>query len=123
MLHWPVATGLEDMIEAYQVALDISIRIGDAITHTSLGSQVHHHLRLVFLKDAIDCCLVGNIASDEGPAVTQHFQTMLLEGHIVVVVHIINTDDGGILHVLQQSLYQVRADKARSTSHKNGLAV
>ena len=56
-----VSTSLQNIIEPNHVAHDIGIRIGDAITYTSLGSEVHHHLRLILLKDAVNSLLVSNI--------------------------------------------------------------
>ena len=56
-----VATSLQDVIEAYQVRLDIRIRIGDGITHTSLGGEVDNHRRMILFEEIINGCLVGNI--------------------------------------------------------------
>ena len=65
MLHGIVTASLQDVIEPYDVRLDIGVRIGDGITHPGLGSQVHHHCRAVFLKNAVDGRLVGDVTLDE----------------------------------------------------------
>ena len=54
MLHGVMSAGLEDVIEAHHVAHDVGIGIGDAIAHTSLGSEVHDNLGLILLKNTID---------------------------------------------------------------------
>ena len=38
MFHFVVAAGFQDVIETDQVALDVGIRIGNAVTNTGLGS-------------------------------------------------------------------------------------
>ena len=62
-----VAVSLQDVIETYQIALDVAIWVGDVITDTSLGSEVHHYINLILCEDLLDECLVGDIAFDECP--------------------------------------------------------
>ena len=61
-----MAAGFEDVIEADEVGLDVSVGIGDAITHASLCSQVHYNMRLIFGEDAVDEGTVGYVAENEG---------------------------------------------------------
>jgi len=61
---------LQYIIEANHITHDIGIGIGDVIAYTSLGSEIHHHLRLILLKDAVNGLLVGNITLDELPCDT-----------------------------------------------------
>ena len=90
-----VTASFQDIIETYQVALDIDIRIGDAISDASLSSQVDYNLWLVFGKDIEDKWLVGNISFDEleRRVSQQLLETLLLQADIVVVVHVVNTDN------------------------------
>ena len=60
-----MAAGFEDVIETDEVGLDVSVGIGDAIAHASLGSQVHDNMRLIFGEDSVDEGAVGYIAADE----------------------------------------------------------
>ena len=62
MFHGIVATGLEDVIEAYHVALDIGIGVLDAITDACLGCEVDHDIELILGKERIDGGFVGDIA-------------------------------------------------------------
>ena len=41
-----MSTALKDVTKANEIALDVGRRILNRITHTSLGCQIHHHLRL-----------------------------------------------------------------------------
>lgn len=53
MLHVMVATSFEDIIEAYEIALHISVGISDAIPHTSLRCEVYHYGNPVFGEDTL----------------------------------------------------------------------
>ena len=59
MFHFVVAAGLKDVVEPYEVALDIGIGIGDAVAHASLGGQVDDYGYLVFSEDCLHSGLVG----------------------------------------------------------------
>ena len=57
-----MAAGFEDVIKTNEIALDVRIRVGDGVTHTSLRCKIHNHLRLVFLKNLGNNCLISNAA-------------------------------------------------------------
>ena len=133
MLHSPIGSGgfairrvsarLQDIVETYQIALYISIRIRDRISHTSLCSQIHNHLWLMLLKEFIHHRLISDTAVYHGKAIEllQSAKSLLLDMHIIVVVHIINTHYLDVLHFLQQSKSQVAANKASSTCYEDCL--
>ena len=123
MLHLMMTASLQNIVETYQITLDISIRIRDRISHASLGSQIHHHLWLMLLKEFIHHRLISDTAIYHGKAIEllQLAKSLLLDMHIIVVVHIIDTHYLDILHFLQQSKSQVAADKAGSTCHEDCL--
>ena len=107
MLYLVMPTSLQNIVEAYHVRLDISIRIGDAIANTCLCSQIHHYSRLILAEDVIDGVMVSNIALNKLPSRTfrntfvQLTKTILFQPHIVVVIDIVNTNDGCPLHVFE----------------------
>ena len=90
-----VTAGLQDIIETYQVALDIDTGIGDAISDTCLGSQVHHNLWMILLEDFTDKLLVcyASFNKLECRILKQFSKTLLLQANIVVVVHVVNADN------------------------------
>ena len=47
MLHRIVAASLKNIVESYDVALNIRIGILDGVTDTSLGSQVDYYVKLI----------------------------------------------------------------------------
>ena len=65
MLHRVMSASFQYIIEANHVALNIGIRIGDAIAHASLSCQIHHHVKVVLLEQSINQCFVSQITLDE----------------------------------------------------------
>ena len=62
MFDGVMPTGLEDVVETYDVALDVCIGVLDAVTHAGLGSKIHHNVEMVLGKKAVDERFVGKIA-------------------------------------------------------------
>lgn len=65
MLHRIVAASLQDVIETYDVTLNINIRVFNAVTHTGLSRKIDHNVKLVFGKEAVYQFTVGNAAFHE----------------------------------------------------------
>ena len=45
----------------------------------------------------------------------QFFKPCLLQSNIVIIIHIIDADDGHVLHIVVQALNQVAANKTSGT--------
>jgi hypothetical protein len=89
-----VTTGFQNVVEADNVRLDISIRIGDAAPHTGLCSKVHHNIEGMFGKQSFNQGLIGQIPLHEKkPWVLQLLETPLLQRNIVIVTEVVETDD------------------------------
>ena len=123
MLYLMMTASLQDIVETDEVTLDIGIRISNTITYSCLSCQVHHDLRMVFLEQLIYDWFVSDTAIYHGIAIEllQSAKSLLLDMHIIVVVHVINAHYLDVLHFLQQSKCQVAADKASSTCHEDYL--
>ena len=83
-----VAAGLEEIVEADEVALYIGIGVSDAVTHACLRREVDHNIYLVLGEHLLDECLVGYIAFDECPILGQAFylfEPLVFEIDIVVI--------------------------------------
>lgn len=109
-----IAAGFQDVVEADEVGLDIGAGVGDAVAHTGLGGQVDHYLRFVLGKETVDQLLVGNIALDKGEVgeLRQLGETLFLETYVVVVVHIIYSDNYGVIVTLIDGFDQIGADES-----------
>ena len=124
-----VPTGLQDVVEPDHVALDIGIRVFDAIADTRLRRQVYDDIEVVFLEEAVDQCLVGEVALDELVGVPfgcvglllDDTEAILLERGIVVVIEVVEADDIQGLFALQQAQDEVGTDEAGGTGNKDGL--
>ena len=64
-----VATCFKDVVETYKVALNISIRICDAVTNTCLGSKVYDNSNIVFSEDLFYGFFVGDRGMNKLPYV------------------------------------------------------
>ena len=62
-----VAAGFEDVVEADEVALDVSVGVCDGIADAGLGGKVHDDSEAVFFEKVVDGGLVGEVCFDEGP--------------------------------------------------------
>ena len=108
-----MAAGFQNVIEADHVALDVGIRVGDGVANASLGTQIDYNIRMVLFKNAVDTYLVRKVALDKG--IVFKFlklrKASFLDADIIVIVHVIQTDDYGIRLSGQNTLGKVRADK------------
>ena len=89
-----VPARLQDVVEPDHIALDVRIRVLDAIPDPRLRREVHDDIEVVFLEEAVDEGLVGKVALDElvgvprglGGLLPDLAQAILLERRIIVVV-------------------------------------
>ncbi len=96
-----MAAGFQDVIEAQDISLNIHIRVRDRVAHTCLSCEVHDNSGVIVCKNLIDERTICNRTLDESPSglgVLCRFlldlgESPLLDGHIVVVVDIVDADD------------------------------
>ena len=103
VLDTTLTASLEDVVEAEDVAVDVGIRISDAVAYTGLGGEVHDNLRLVLFKDTIDGSLVSNVSFKEVVGIRSlarnDRETVFFERDIVVIIQVIDVNDRGTMHV------------------------
>lgn len=109
MLNFVVTAGFEDVVESDEVGFYIGIRIGDAVAYSCLCGKVHNNLWLILGEEVFDEWFVGNVALYEGKegVLLQLLQAVFLETYIVVVVHVIYSDDSVIGMGLAVFLHKV----------------
>ena len=54
-----VATSFQNIVEAYHITHNVSIRILYRIAHARLSSQIHYHVKLILSKQLVNRCLVS----------------------------------------------------------------
>ena len=120
-----MTTGLKDIIEAYEVTLNIGIRIRDTVTDTSLGRKVYDNGYFVFRKKPLYSILIRNRSADKSPVPVQgcyFLQTLVLDIDIIIVGDGVDTDHSDITHIMEKTFDKITADKAGSTCYEHRLA-
>ena len=65
VLYRMVPARLEDIVESDNIALDVGVRVLDAVAYTGLSREVHHDVELLFGEEGVHEGLVGDGAADE----------------------------------------------------------
>lgn len=65
MFYRVVAARLKDVVEANEVAFNVCIGVGDGISHPGLSREVDYYSGLIFFKNSVNQCFVGNRAFDK----------------------------------------------------------
>ena len=121
MLHWIMTTGLQNVVESNHVALDVGIRVGNGVTNASLGTQIDHNIRVILLKNAVDKRLVCKVALDKCIVleILKFRKARFLDANVVIIVHVIQTDDLSIRLSSQDTIGKVRANETGRSSNEN----
>ncbi len=123
MLDGIVSARLQDVVEPNDVALDVHIRILDAVAHTRLGGQVHHYLGLVLLEQFVDelpvrnTPLDGDVVDARRLRLLQLLEPVLLQAGVIVIVEVVNAHDRPLLHLLEEALHQITSNEPRVTGN------
>ena len=126
MLDLMVAACLQDIVESYKVALNVSIGIGDAVAYSRLCGEVHDNGNLVFREDFLYSVFVSNGGMDKCPVSMQgfnFFQPPILNVNIVVVGDRIDTDSLDVLDIVEESFDEIASDKTSSACHEDGFVL
>lgn len=120
-----MAACFQNIVEAYEIALDIGIRVSYGITDTGLRGKIDHDRNPVVTKNLLDCILVRNRRVDECPVSAEGLdfaQALVLYIDVVIIGDAVNADDADIVNVTEKALDEVAADEAGGTGHENSLA-
>jgi len=124
-----VPARLQDVVEPDHIALDVRIRVLNAVPDPRLRREVHDDIEPVLRKESVDERLVGKIAFDElvgmprglGGLLPDLAQAVLLERRIVVIVQVVEPDDVQRLLAIQEPQHEVRPDEAGGAGDEDGL--
>jgi len=110
MLDRIATAGLQDVVEADQIAFDVRVRVVDGVAHSRLRRKIHHDGGLVFPKDAVHQRLVGDGAADKNMFCRRTLcrlfdqrEAVFFQRRIVVVVHVVQGDDRAVLQLFEQA--------------------
>lgn len=92
MSHMMVPAGLEDVVEAHDIAPDIDIGILDGIPDPRLGGEIDDDAGMESLENPDHSLLVRDITFYHGerPIRTKHVKPCFLESDVVVVIHVVH---------------------------------
>ena len=125
MFHLMMTARLQNIVEAYEIALDIGVRIRYGITDTGLRGKIDHYGNPVVTKNLLYCILVRNRHVDECPVSAEGLdfaQALVLDVDVVIIGNAVNADDADIVNVSEKAFDEVAADKAGGTGHEDSLA-
>ena len=126
MFYLMIAARLQDIVEAYEITLDIGIRIRDGITDTGLCGKVYNDRNLVLIEDLLHCVLVRNRRVDECPVAAEGLdfaQALVLYIDIIIISYAVYPYDADISYILEKSFNQIAANKAGSSCYQDSFIV
>ena len=112
MGHSAVPAALQKVGEANYVGLHVSHGVFQAIADPCLGSHVHHMSELVVGEQGFHVLAIREVDLEECELVValKNFQAVLFEGHGIIIIEIIQTDNG-VSH-LEKTLAEMEADES-----------
>ena len=126
MFHLMMAARLQDIVESYEIALYIGIRIRNGISDTGLRGKVYNDSNLVIVKDLLYCILVRNRRVDKCPVAAEGLdfaQALVLYIDIIIISYAVDSYDADISDILEKSFNQIAAYKAGSTCYQDSFVV
>ena len=126
-----VPARLQDVVEPDHIALDVRIRVLDAVPDPRLRREVHDDIEPVLRKESVDERLVGKVAFDEVVGVPFRglgllpdlAQAVLLERRIIVVVQVVEADDIKGFFALQEAQDKVGTYEAGGAGDEDGFSI
>ena len=127
MLHRVITAGFENVVKTDEIALNIHIRICYRITHARLRRKIHDDFGVGFRKDFLNERLIREIPFYECPFASllglgklfNLGKTVFLDGNIVVVIHIVKSNEIYTAYGIQKLRHKVRANKSGCPCDKN----
>ena len=121
-----MTASLKNIIETDDITLDVHIGVLNRVAYTSLGSEVHHHIKLMISKEFINQCLIGNATLCEAILMLwvlcslfiNDLQSVILQTGIVIVVQVIKAHNGYRLLAFQESQNQISANEPGTAGNK-----
>lgn len=102
----------------------------NAIADACLSCQVDHNIEMILLEEGVDEGFITNGTFDEhvfhrgsGCNRVNLLQPPLLQTYLIVVVHVVERNDGSGGEGLEKADHKIRADETGGAGYKDGLVV
>src|SRR6266478_6480754 len=113
MTAFVVPTTFQNIDKAFEIRIDVSMRMIDRMPHAGLSREVDHHRKAMFSEQRSHQRTIREIGLQETePRIrAQDLQSCQLQRRIIVTVEIVQTDN--VTAFGRQLVGDVKADKAR----------
>ena len=125
-----MTTCLQQVIEADDVRLYVDIRVVNAVADTRLGGKVDHNIKVILLEKGFDEDFITDGAFDEhmldrgcGRSGIDLLQTPFLKADLVVIVHVIERNDGTGGKGLEETDYKICTDETGGAGYKDAFVI
>src|ERR1700704_4178060 len=110
-----VTTPFQNIDKAFEIRVDVSVRMIDRIAHPGLGREVNDLGKAMFCKQRRDRGTIRQIGLHEAEMrmLAQDIQPRLLQRRVIVTVEIVKTDNWGASG--EQLMGDVKPNKPRRT--------
>lgn len=126
MVDGIVSARLEDVVESYEVALDVCVGMGDGISDPGLGREIHHNRGMIFREYLVNSVAVGYAVVKEYETVTEggeFVKPLVLEADVVIVRDRVDADDTEVRVIGKQPLGEVASDEAGGAGDEHSTAL
>ena len=95
MFYWIMSTCFKDIEKSNHITFNIGIWICNRITHTSLCTQIDNNIWIILLENTVNKLFICKIALDKSIVfkLLKLCKTSLLNTNIIVIIHIIKTNN------------------------------
>ena len=117
--------GFENVIETDDVRLYVYIRIRYRVTNSCLRRKIDYYREMILLKQAVNKRTVGKISSHKLPRAIgmrscelfDLSETVFLDGNIIVIIHVIQSDNVYAMYGTQKFHNKVGTNKTGCTGY------
>ena len=113
-----LTTGVQHDLCAQDIGLEEHLRVLDGTVHMALCGEVHHHVRMLFLKQVIDGPTVTDVRFHEAEVGVLH--DALQRGQIAGIGQFVHTDDTIFRVPVQHIENKIAADKSGTAGDDDG---
>ena len=114
-----MTTCFEDVHEADQIRIDVSLGIRQGVPNTGLSGQVDDSIEAMSFKQSIDTVTIFQcqLLKAESGTTLQKSESIVFELGLIIVVQIVEADHG--VASIQQASCRVHPDEARCSGNQN----
>jgi hypothetical protein len=115
-----VPARLQNIVKTDNISLNVRVRIRDGVTNPRLRCQIHNNLWAIRVKNFFDRRLVRNafLHKYKIRKCRKLRKTALFQTHIVIIIHIVYSDNSRRRHFLQKPLRKIAPDKAGGSGNQ-----